>query len=134
VAAIDASYFTDPACARSWGLEPALRRLRVEFGEQVRITYVMGGLAREFSAPERRVAEWLDVAEATGMPVDPRLWLASPPRSSYPACMAVKAAAEQGAEEPYLRRLREGLLCERRRLDHAEAFVHEARSEVWSSA
>jgi putative protein-disulfide isomerase len=125
---VHASYHTDPACARSWGVEPALRRLQVEFGEEVQITYVMGGLAREFGDPAPLVAEWLDVADATGMPVDPRLWLASPPRSSYPACMAVKAAAEQGQAGAYLRRLREGLLCERRKLDHAEAFVHEARS------
>jgi predicted DsbA family dithiol-disulfide isomerase len=100
----------------------------VEFADEVRITYVMGGLAREFGDPAPLVAEWLDVADASGMPVDPRLWLASPPRSSYPACMAVKAAAEQGRAGAYLRRLREGLLCERRKLDHAEAFVHEARS------
>ena len=31
------------------------------------------------------------------MPVDPRLWAEGPIRSTYPACMAVKAAAEQGA-------------------------------------
>jgi predicted DsbA family dithiol-disulfide isomerase len=128
VTIVHASYYTDPACPRSWGIEPALRRLQVEFGEEVQITYVMGGLAREFGDPAALVAEWLDVAEASGMPVDPRLWLASPPRSSYPACMAVKAAAEQGRAGAYLRRLREGLLCERHKLDHAEAFVHEARS------
>jgi len=124
---IHASYYTDPACPRSWGAEPSLRRLLVEFGEGVEITYVMSGLAREFGAPESLVAEWLDVAEASGMPVDPRLWLSSPPRSSYPACMAVKAASEQGLDAPYLRRLREGLACGRRKLDHAEAFRAEAR-------
>ena len=37
------------------------------------------------------------------MPTDPRLWLQAPPRSSYPACLAVKAAAEQGLEGAYLR-------------------------------
>src|ERR1051325_1031104 len=48
VTMVHASYHTDPACPRSWGIEPALRRLEVEFGEEVQITYVMGGLAREF--------------------------------------------------------------------------------------
>jgi predicted DsbA family dithiol-disulfide isomerase len=99
----------------------------VEFGDEVEITYVMSGLAREFGDPVPVVAELLEVAEESGMPVDPRLWLASPPRSSYPACMAVKAAAEQGLAAPYLRRLREGLMCGRRKLDHAEAFMGEAR-------
>lgn len=124
---VHASYYTDPACIRSWALEPALRRLQVQFGAEVEITYVMGGLAREFGPSEGIVADWLEVAAASGMPVDPRLWLASPPRSSYPAGMAVKAAAEQGLQEPYLRRLREGLMVERRKLDHAEVFVAEAR-------
>lgn len=30
------------------------------------------------------------------MPIDPLLWEESPIGSTYPACMAVKAAAEQG--------------------------------------
>jgi hypothetical protein len=43
--------------------------------------------------------------------------------------MAVKAAAEQGSElgYRYLRRLREGLMTERRKLDHPEALIAEAR-------
>ena len=44
--------------------------------------------------------------------------------------MAVKAAAEQGPEAAarYLRALREGLMCFRRKLDAPEALVEEARS------
>ena len=44
-------YYTDPACPWSWAAEPALRRIEGEFGDGVSITYVMGGLAREFSEP-----------------------------------------------------------------------------------
>jgi hypothetical protein len=61
------------------------------------------------------------------MPVDPRVWLADPPRSSHPACLAVKAAAEQGDPAPYLRRLREALQCRRRKLDTADALLASAR-------
>ena len=62
------------------------------------------------------------------MPTDPRLWLRNPIASSHPACQAVKAATEQGSEAgyAYLRRVREGLMVERRKLDHAEALVGEA--------
>jgi predicted DsbA family dithiol-disulfide isomerase len=127
VSEVHASYFTDPACPWSWALEPALHRLRAEFGDNVRITYVMGGLAREFGAPEKLVREWLDAGDRSGMPVDPRLWLEGAPASSFPACLAVKAAAEQGDPAAYLRRLREGLLCGRRKLDTSEALVEEAR-------
>jgi predicted DsbA family dithiol-disulfide isomerase len=130
VSGIHAWYYTDPASPDSWGLEPALRRLAVELGEQLSIEPVMSGLAREFGEPLKQVSAWLDVAEASGMPVDPRLWLASPPASSYPACMAVKAAGEQGPEieAAYLRRLREGFACGRRKLDTRDALVAEARA------
>ena len=123
-------YYTDPACPASWAAEPNWRRLSVEFGADLSITYVMGGLAREYEAPhEGRLLEWLGWADRSGMPLDPRLWAEAPLRSSYPACMAVKAAAEQGpdAARRYLRAVREGLFCFRRRLDAKEALVEEGR-------
>jgi putative protein-disulfide isomerase len=124
-------YYTDPACSASWAAEPRLRRMMVEFGADVEITYVMGGLAREYGADlSWLVIEWLDAAERSRMPVDPRIWDGeSALRSTFPACMAVKAATEQGldAASRYLRALREGILCRRRRLDAAEALVEEAR-------
>jgi hypothetical protein len=88
----------------------------------------MCGMAREFGDPGPLVAEMLEASDRSGMPVDARLWLAAPPRSSYPACIAVKAAAEQGDPSPYLRRLREGLLCRRRKLDTTDALIEEGCS------
>jgi putative protein-disulfide isomerase len=101
----------------------------VEFGDDLSITYVMGGLARQFEDPAAMIVPWLDAAERSRMPVDPRLWAEAPLSSSYPACMAVKAAAEQGPDAAgrYLRALREGLFCFRRKLDAKEALVEEAR-------
>lgn len=140
---VELRYYTDPGCSWSWGAEPAVRRLVWEFGDEIRFRWVMGGLARSYGpdyADEEGsigsgadcfadlMAHWLDVAAETGMPCDPRLWTRNPIASTYPACMAVKAAAEQGpqAEGAYLRRVREGLMVERRKLDHAEALVGEA--------
>ncbi len=120
-------YVTDPACPWSWGAEPALRRLLAEFGEGVRITYVMGGLARQFDRPLETARAWLDAAAASGMPADPRMWWDAPPASSYPAALAVKAAAEQRLDGPYLRRLREGFAVEGRKLDNADALTTAAR-------
>jgi putative protein-disulfide isomerase len=108
----------------------------VQFGEQLAWTFVMGGLVRDAGAanePEqvygRLIREWLAAAQESKMPFDPLLWEEGPIASSYPACMAVRAAAEQADDGGYryLRRLREGLMCERRKLDHAEALVEEAR-------
>jgi predicted DsbA family dithiol-disulfide isomerase len=123
-------YYTDPADPGSWAVEPRRRSLMQEFGDDLQITYVMGGLAREYGAESSaRVREWLDAADRSGMPVDPRLWDEGGLRSSFPACMAVKAASEQGPQAAgiYLRALREGIGCRRRRLDSAEALVEEAR-------
>jgi putative protein-disulfide isomerase len=127
---VRARYYTDPACSISWAAEPTLRRLMVEFDADLSFTYVMGGLAREYGADTGSlVHEWLDAAGRSGMPVDPRLWMESPIATTYPACMAVKAAAEQANDGgyAYLRALREGLLCFRRKLDTSEALVEEAR-------
>ena len=50
----------------------------VEFGEDLSITYVMGGLARQFEQPDAQIVPWLDAAEKSRMPVDPRLWAEAP--------------------------------------------------------
>jgi predicted DsbA family dithiol-disulfide isomerase len=135
---------TDPACPWSWSAEPVFRRLMVDFGDSLSWTYVMGGMARDYTQGQgdpgvevgaRRpvypglVKHWLDVADRGGMPLDPRIWNEGPIKSTYPACMAVKAAAEQAADGGYryLRALREGLMCFRRKLDTTEALVEEAR-------
>ena len=104
-----------------------MRRMQVEFGATVAITYVMGGLAREITDPVGAARTWLEAGERSGMPVDPRLWLDGPPASTYPACLAVEAASEQGDPAPYLRRLREGFAVRGRKLDTTEALVEEAR-------
>jgi predicted DsbA family dithiol-disulfide isomerase len=122
------SYYTDPACPWSWAAEPALRRLQMEFGEDVRITYVMAGMARELNEPLHVLDETLEAAAWSGMPVDPRIWRDRPPKSTYPACQGVKAAAEQGFEGAYLRVLREAILCRRRAMDNADALVDAARA------
>ena len=128
IAAVHTYYYTDPMCPWSWALEPAARKLAVEFAGGLEVTYVMCGMAREVGDPTHVIGEMLEAADESGMPVDARLWLAAPPRSSHPACLAVKAAAEQGDPARYLRRLREGLLCRRRKLDTADALIEEARS------
>jgi putative protein-disulfide isomerase len=125
--AVHVLHVTDPACPASWGAEPERRRLLALFGEQVSITYVMAGLAREIGQPVEQARAWLDAADASGMPVDARLWLDAPPRSTYPACLAVKAASEQGLDGAYLRRLREAFAVERRRADNPDDLVTLAR-------
>jgi hypothetical protein len=114
-----------------------------EFDGQLDFAWVMGGLARRYGSEYRDeegaigsgpdcyadlMSHWLNVSAATGMPCDPRLWTENPIGSTYPACMAVEAASEQGWEAGYryLRRLREGLMFGRRKLDNPSALLAEA--------
>jgi putative protein-disulfide isomerase len=143
--AVEVRYYTDPACSWSWSNEPTVRRLMTEFDGALSWTYVMGGLARDYREghedPEAGIGgthgvypglvrHWLNVTDRSRMPLDPRLWTEGPIASTYPACMAVKAAQEQAKDGGYryLRALREGLLCFRRKLDTTEALVDEARA------
>jgi predicted DsbA family dithiol-disulfide isomerase len=128
IALVHTYYYTDPMCPWSWAIEPSLRKLAAEFGPELSFSYVMCGMAREIGDPTKVASEALEAADHSGMPVDARVWLASPPRSSHPACLAVKAASEQGDPGPYLRRLREGVMCRRRKLDTADALIEEARA------
>jgi predicted DsbA family dithiol-disulfide isomerase len=137
---VQVRFYTDPACPWSWAAEPALRRLMWEFEEELEFVWVMGGLARrygrEYRDEEGRIGQgpdcfadlishWLEVAADGRMPTDPRIWTESPLTSTYPACQAVKAASEQGADAAYryLRRLREGIMFERRKLDHLDSLI-----------
>lgn len=117
-----------------------------EFGDELRWTFVMGGLARDYGAPgtgeatraavlsgwgthQWLLTHWLEVCADAGMPCDPLLWRDGPLISTYPSCLAVRAAAEQAPDGGYgfLRAVREGLFCFRRKLDGTEALVEEAR-------
>jgi predicted DsbA family dithiol-disulfide isomerase len=141
---VQVRFYTDPVCPWSWAAEPALRRLMWEFEGELEFVWVMGGLARRYGSEYRDdqsgvgrgpdcfadlISHWLEVAADGLMPTDPRIWTENPISSSYPSCQAVKAASEQGWEAGYryLRRLREGIMFERRKLDHPEALIAAAR-------
>ena len=109
-----ATWYTDPLDPWSWAAQPALRRLEVEFGGDVRLTFVLVGLVREMDAARARslALATLDAAVASGMPADARVWLRDPPKSSYPASIAVHAVSEQTDPVPFLLGGREGVLEE----------------------
>jgi len=137
---VQVRFYTDPACPWSWAAEPALRRLIWEFEGELEFVWVMGGLARQYGREYRDeqgrvgygpdcfadlISHWLKVAAEGHMPTDPRIWTENPLSSTYPACQAAKAACEQGWEAGYryLRRLREGIMFERQKLDHIDSLV-----------
>lgn len=133
-ALVEVEYFTDPLCCWSWAIEPQWRRLRYELGTQLAWRYRMGGMIQDWDSygdpvnsihrPSQMGPLWYQVREMSGMPLEHRLWVEDPPRSSYPACAAVKAAELQSPEaaEAYLRRLREATMLRRMNVARPETL------------
>ena len=114
--AIRIIYFTDPICSSCWGIEPQLRKLKLEYGKYIEIEYRMGGLLRDWSynsggisKPSDVAEHWDEVALQYDMPIDGDIWLEDPLRSSYPPSIAFKAAQFQDEEKAivFLRKMRE---------------------------
>ncbi|MBB4802267.1 putative DsbA family dithiol-disulfide isomerase [Flavobacterium nitrogenifigens] len=116
-------YYTDPICSSCWGIEPQLRKLKLEYGDYFEIDYRMGGLLPDWSYNSGGISKPSDVAhhwdEASlyyEMPIDGDVWLEDPLDSSYPSCIAMKAAQIQSKEKAvkFMRILREKLYLEKK--------------------
>lgn len=134
------TYYTDPLCCWSWAFEPQWRRLKYEFKDRITFQYKMGGMIsnwNHFSDPMNSVTKpvqmgpvWMEARHITGMPIHDSVWLTDPPSSSYPACIAVKTAALQspGAEEQYLRKVREAIMLDGKNISRTDVLMEIADS------
>ncbi|MDX1758010.1 MAG: DsbA family protein [Arenibacter algicola] len=128
-------YYTDPICSSCWGIEPQLRKLKLEYGHLLNFEYKMGGLLPDWrynsgglSKPEDIAKHWDDVSSYLLMPIDGDVWLEDPLYSSYPPSIAVKAAQIQDDQKAlvFLRRLRELLFLEKKNITKWEHVVQAA--------
>ncbi len=122
-APVEIVHFADPWCWWSWGLEPVLQRLREVYGDNVKVTYKMGGQfenlqewMQEYGVDERTTLDWVrESIDLMKMPVRPDYYLKTGVTSSHPACRAFKAAQLQSEDlaARYFRRMMEafGLEC-----------------------
>lgn len=129
-------YYTDPICSSCWGIEPQLRKLKLEYGDYFEIDYRMGGLLPDWSYNSGGISKPADVAhhwdEASlyyEMPIDGDVWLEDPLDSSYPSCIAVKAAQIQSKEKAvkFMRILREKLYLEKKNIAKWENIAEAAQ-------
>lgn len=140
--------FTDPVCTWCWGSEPVLRKLETRFDEQVKISYIMGGLVQDITSfydshndiggdPDRSniniARHWMEASARHGMPVKSegfKLFSREHP-STYPQNIAYKAAQmqDQALADIFLRRIREASAAEARQTNIAEVLL-ELASEV----
>ncbi|HNM25080.1 MAG TPA: ClpXP adapter SpxH family protein [Saprospiraceae bacterium] len=123
-------YFTDPICSSCWGIEPQLRRLKLEYGDAIDIEYHMGGLLPSWevynsggiSKPSDVAHHWDEVSAHYQMPIDGDVWLEDPLPSSYPPSIAFKAAQMQDEHKAllFLRRIREMVFLEKKNITRWE--------------
>ncbi|HAJ71867.1 MAG TPA: dithiol-disulfide isomerase [Methylophilaceae bacterium] len=118
-------YFTDPICSSCWGIEPQLRKLKLEYGHVVDIQYKMGGLLPDWSynsggisKPADVAHHWDEVSVYYDMPIDGDLWLEDPLASSFPPSIAFKAAEMQDHIKAiaFLRKLKELVFIQKKNI------------------
>jgi len=118
-------YFTDPICSSCWGIEPQLRKLKLEYGKHIDIEYRMGGLLPDWSynsggisKPSDVAHHWDEVSSHYDMPIDGDVWLEDPLSSSYPPSIAFKAAQLQDEEKAvlFMREIREMVFLEKKNI------------------
>ena len=135
-------YFTDPICSSCWGIEPQLRRLKLEYGDVVDIEYHMGGLLPDWSynsggisKPSDVAHHWDEVSLHYDMPIDGDVWLEDPLDSSFPPSIAFKAAEMQDHKKAilFLRRIREMVFLEKKNITKWE-HLEKAALEVGLNA
>lgn len=127
-------YYTDPICSGCWGIEPQLRRLKLEYGHVLDFEYRMGGLLPDWSysggginKPQDVALHWDEVSIYYQMPIDGDIWLEDPLNSSYLPSIAFKAAQMQDAEKAidFLRKMRELLFLQKKNITNWE-YLEEA--------
>ncbi len=124
------TYFTDPICSSCWVLQPLLRKLLLEYDDYIKIDYHMGGLLpswenfddKRITKPTDAAQLWEEIRGKEKIPIDGDIWLEDPLMSSYPPCIAFKAAQLQDKDKAifFLRRLKEMLFMEKKNINNWE--------------
>lgn len=132
---VEIVYFTDPICSSCWGIEPQLRKMKLEYGADIRVSYHMGGLLPDWSynsggisKPSDVAHHWDEVSRYYDMPIDGDVWLEDPLPSSYPPSIAFKAAQLQDEYKAiaFLRRIREMVFLEKKNITKWEHLAQAA--------
>ena len=136
--AVKVLYFTDPICSSCWGIEPQLKKLKLEYGALLHIEYRMGGLLPDWSynsggisKPSDVAHHWDEVSVHYDMPIDGDVWLEDPLDSSFPPSIAFKAAQLQDNAKAvrFLREIREMVFLQKKNItkwEHIEAAAKKA--------
>jgi predicted DsbA family dithiol-disulfide isomerase len=138
------TWYTDPHNVWCWGFEPMMRRIEILYPSSVDVEIRMGGLFEDFSPVREQWARmsggrWAEsvraffdaVAAHHRMPMSAERMLeaADDFNSTWPACIAAKAAELQGRDpgRRYLRALREAWCLDGRGIHRTSVQTEVAR-------
>jgi putative protein-disulfide isomerase len=123
-------YFHDPMCSWCWGYRPVADKLFAALPKDILLQKVVGGLAPDSDEPMS--AEMKDKISNTWRRIHDRLdtefnydfWdQCEPRRSTYPACRAVIAAAEQDGADDMLNAIQRAYYLSARNPSDVEMLV-----------
>lgn len=125
-------YFSDPMCSWCYGFSTVLRRLQQEWGKELHISFILGGLrpwekeAMSQDMKEMVKHHWQQVAARTGQPFDYSFF----EREGFvydtePSCRAVVTVRElfPGVEADFLRRVQAAFYAENRDTTDADVLA-----------
>jgi len=124
-------YVHDPMCSWCWAFRPTLEALLRSLPPAVRVEKLLGGLAPDSDEPmakamrERLQQTWRQIEETVpGTHFNFAFWQHNTPRrSTYPACRAVIAARDQGADDAMLEAIQHAYYREARNPSDVETLL-----------
>jgi protein-disulfide isomerase-like protein with CxxC motif len=109
--------------------------LRYAFAGRIALRLRMGGMISDWNGfsdplndihrPAQMGPLWIQAGTMTGMAAEPTVWAHDAPASSWPSCLAVKAAGLQSpaAADFYLRRVREAVMIQGRNVARHDVLI-----------
>jgi len=126
-------YVHDPMCSWCWGFRPAFERLCAQLPAQIRVGWLLGGLARDSDQPmptemQAQLQEtWRRIQQRIpGTRFNFAFWHdCQPRRSTWPACRAVIAARSLDAslQVPMVRAIQHAYYLEARNPSDNETLI-----------
>jgi len=134
---IQIDYYTDPLCSWCFAAEPMLNQVKAHFQDKIELHYKLFPLfesLREVMNDPSRLWTIADryriVSKKTGVSINNSVWQTDPPQSAWPACLAVKAAEQQGldAADRFIKQLRINVMREGKNIARTDVQVAAAEA------
>lgn len=127
--------FIDPLCPECWALEPAIKKLKMEYGQYLTINTALVNELESLNSPcgskyrslvKEMAKSYHETACRTGMPCDGDVWYENAMTTPYEAILAIKAAELQGKVigSKYLRRVREALFLHKENIASQHTLIN----------